>query len=414
MRTPLLSLVASLAAAGAALAESALKLPDKGLYLGQTVMNPGDLETFEKAVGHKAAIVFDPSVVQGQEDVGYLRFDRAKAEAYGRKGYIIGVAAYEAYAGHKPFNVDQLLRGAYDADLKKLAADFRAYGKPMFFFTAREPNGVLMAWLGGYGPEGKDSFGWAEVNRAGFAEFEPPSPPTGAPKLYDGLGDPKINDGLERMAAAQRYYYDFFKRREGLDFLMFETMGWALFPAIPIDDPPGTHSYRIWESINFETLYPLIADYSDWISLNWHLNTHPVDDDGRGAQVLPLEQFFTDLEDFMDIVKRHDPDKPVIVSELGFPGPNEREKVTRGMEALLSYPQIKGVALWGSGRGWRARPIDPARQRRSGGVSRADRRAARRVPWSAQLGGIFANPVQISIRAVDDRRCDHFWDFIRV
>ncbi|MEM7010642.1 MAG: hypothetical protein AAF585_04080 [Verrucomicrobiota bacterium] len=349
MKKVIQSLLIVAAAAGSAFAE--IPLPKKGLYLGQTIMNDGDLEAFEKAVDHKVAFVFDPSVVQGQEDVGYLRFNRAKAERYGNKGYIIGVAAYEAYAGHKPFNVDQLLRGAYDADLKKLAADFRDYGKPMMFFTSREPNGVLMPYLGGYGPNGAEGFGWAEVNNAGFAEFKPPAAPEGAPELYEGLGDPKINDGLERMAAAQRYYWDFFKRREGVKNLMFESMGWALFPAIPIDDPPGTHSYKIWESIDFEVLYPLIADYSDWISFNWHLNTHPDDDDGVGAQVLPLDDFFRDLENFMDAVNRMDPDKPVIVTELGFPAPSEAEKVTRGLTALLDYPQIKGIAMWGSGRG---------------------------------------------------------------
>lgn len=331
--------------------KAAIALPKKGLLLGQTVMNPGDLEAFEKAVDRKVAFVFDPSIVRGQEDVGSLRFNRSLAEQYGSQGYIIGVAAYEAYAGHKPFTVDQLLRGAYDAELKELAADFRAYGKPMMFFTAREPNGVLMPYLGGYGPDGTEGFGWAEVNEAGFAEFQPPAPPEGAPKLYEGLGDPKINDGLERMAAAQRYYFDFFKRREGVENLMFESMGWAIFPASNIDDPPGTHSYKIWESIDFEVLYPLIADYSDWVSLNWHLNTHPVDDDGNGAMVIPLEDFFTDLTEFMEAVQRLAPDKPVIVTELGFPGPNESEKVARGISTLLSYPQVKAVALWGSGRG---------------------------------------------------------------
>ncbi|MFT5465128.1 MAG: hypothetical protein ACI8UO_000214 [Verrucomicrobiales bacterium] len=330
---------------------AAIPLPKKGLLLGQTVMNPGDLEAFEKAVDRKVAFVFDPSIVQGQEDVGSLRFNESLAKKYGDAGYVIAVAAYEAYAGHKPFTVDKLIRGEYDAELKELAAGFRAFGKPMMFFTAREPNGVLMPYLGGYGPDGTEGFGWAESNDGGFSDFQPPAGPEGAPKLFEGLGNPEINDGLERMAAAQRYYFDFFKRREGLTNLMFESMGWAIFPVSSIDDPPGTHAYKIWESIDFEVLYPMIADYSDWISLNWHLNTNPVDDDGNGAIVIPLDDFFRDLEDFMESVKRLAPDKPVIVTELGFPGPNEAEKVGRGMSTLLSYPQVKGVALWGSGRG---------------------------------------------------------------
>jgi hypothetical protein len=32
----------------------------------------------------------------------------------------------------------------------------------------------------------------------------------------------------ERLKAAHRYYHDFFVRREGLKFLTFETMGWAV------------------------------------------------------------------------------------------------------------------------------------------------------------------------------------------
>ncbi len=315
--------------------------PEQGVYLGQTELKRGDIAAFERAIGRQVAIAADLSVMTGQEEAGEhnLSFDVKRAQTYWERGSVVVVGAYEAYPGHKPFTVDKLLRGAYDRDLERLASQFRAFGKPMFFTTAREPNGVLAPYLGGFGPRGTRGIGWAERPGHGYAEFKPPAGPAGNPDLYAGLGDPNILDGIERLAAAQRYYYDFFMRRHGLGFLTFETMGWAV-PVWDTDEAPLAR---------FEDLYPLIADYADWISINFYMATEHEDEvTGRRIPEPPLDRYLTRLRAFMKKVKRLAPGKPVLLTELGFGAPNRVEKIRRGLrEILRQYPQIKGVICWG-------------------------------------------------------------------
>lgn len=315
--------------------------PEIGVYLGQTEIEAGDIAAFERATGRSVAIAADLSIVQGQEEAGGdgLHFDIPLARKYWKRGAVVLVGAYEATPGHKPFTVDKLLRGNYDDDLKKLAAQFRAFGKPMFFGTAREPNGVLATDSGGFGPHGDKSTGWAEVTGRDKAEFQPPEGPPGNSDLYAGLGNPEINDGIERLAAAQRYYYDFFVRREGLQFLTFETMGWAV-PTWEKEPQPIAQ---------FDEFYPLISDYSDWVSINFYMWTEPLNEDtGETISEAPMEQYLNALRRVMGQLRRVAPGKPVLITELGFAEPNRVEKIRRGLEAIVrDYPEIKGCINWG-------------------------------------------------------------------
>jgi len=325
--------------------------PAKGMYLGQTTFGGNEVATLEEATGKKLAIVIDPTLVTGQEEVaeGELSFDIEKARGYWRNGYVIAVAAYEAYPGHRPFTVDNLIRGKYDEELRKLAGQFREFGKPMFFMTAREPNGVLAPYMGGFGRKGDMSVGWAMTNEKGFVEFVPPAGPPGNPDLFAGLGDPTINDGLERLAAAQRYYYDFFIRREGLTFLTFESMGWVVMPPMSSDDPPqGSYERKLIESSSFEVLYSLIKDYTDWISINWYIATHPEEEgpDEPPGPIRPIRDFTQSLSQFLPHLDSIAPGKPVLITELGFPPPNAREKVETGLNLLMKHENIKAFAMW--------------------------------------------------------------------
>jgi hypothetical protein len=316
--------------------------PPVGVYLGQTEFNKGDIAAFERAVEKRVAIAADLSVMSGQEDVGdegSLQFDIKLARKYWQHGSVVVVGAYEASPGHKPFTVDKLLRGHYDKALKKLASQFREFGKPMFFGTAREPNGVLAPYSGGYGPYGDKSAGWAERSGSGSTEFRPPVGPDGKRDLYAGLGNDKVDDGIERLAAAQRYYYDFFIRREGLTFLTFETMGWVVPTWLSEPEPIA----------RFDTFYRLVADYSDWVSINFYMWTEPENEDtGQANPEPPIEQYLGALSRAMEQVGRLAPDKPVLITELGFAEPNRAEKIRRGLqEIIMRHPQIKGIIQWG-------------------------------------------------------------------
>jgi hypothetical protein len=316
--------------------------PETGVYLGQTELNTGDIAAFESATGRRVAIAADLSVMSGQEEAGEegsLRFNVDLARNYWQRGAVVVVGAYEACPGHKPFTVDKLLRGRYDKALKKLASQFREFGEPMFFSTAREPNGVLAPYSGGFGPYGDKGAGWAERTGRGTTEFKPPAGPDGKRDLYAGLGDDKVDDGIERLAAAQRYYYDFFIRREGLTFLTFETMGWVVPTWLSEPEPIA----------RFDTFYRLVADYSDWVSINFYMWTEPENEDtGQANPEPPIEQYLGALSRAMEQVGRLAPDKPVLITELGFAEPNRAEKIRRGLqEIIMRHPQIKGIIQWG-------------------------------------------------------------------
>lgn len=311
--------------------------PAKGMYLGQTELTRGDVFAFESAIDRKVAIIQNPSIMSGQEEVSEsdLVFDIIRARELWTKGYVLMVGAYEAYPGHKPFTVDKLIRGAYDRGLKNLAAQFKEFGKPMFFTTAREPNGVLANYMGGFGPNGDKNIGWAAKNGKIKTEFKPPIGPSGNPNLFVGLGSSQVCDGIERLAAAQRYYYDFFHRREGIDFLTFDTMGWAV-PTWETDESP----------CEFEQLYTLIRDYSDWISINYYMVTEQ--DDGFKPEPT-VEKYLSYFDEFIRRIRKLDPIKPVLITELGFSKPNISTKVGKAINSFQkNYPEIKGIFLWGS------------------------------------------------------------------
>jgi len=326
--------------------------PETGLYLGQTTFGEGEVSLLEQAIGRKVPIILDPALVSGQEEAGEgeLSFNIEEAREYWERGYVVAVAAYEAYPGHSPFTVDKLIRGDYDEELGELAAQFRAFGKPMFFMTAREPNGVLSPYYGGFGPEGDKSFDWAFDQKKGFAEFTPPAGPEGNPDLFEGLGENDQNDGIERLAAAQRYYYDFFVRREGLTFLTFESMGWVVGPPIEVVGPPDPaeeHERALLAKARFWDLYDLIKDHCDWVSINWYVDTHPEEEPGEPPPVVrPIADFIESMDAFLTELEQVAPGKPVLLTELGFPPPQADEKMAQGMELFLSHGNVKGAVFW--------------------------------------------------------------------
>lgn len=349
--------------------------PTGGMYLGQYEWQTGDIANFEAASGRKAALW---SRYRGNWGIGYdasgqPHLDLQAANQAWLEGKVLVVQAYNTNpAPDEPeaprgFTVDKLLAGLYDADLRRFAGELRQYGKPVFLIVGREPNGVDANYFGGFGPAGDKSLQWAVENKRGFTEFNPASLPYAS--LYTDIGSPQVCDGVERLKAAQRYYHDFFVRREGLKFLTFDTMGWAVNQLNQIEydvqDLPATidkaYARELLKSCHsFSNFYPG-DDYVDWVSLTFYMIDYYAKDWPGLTQdyVIPIQDHFTALDAVMREVKVAAPTKPVFFMELGFPDGTRQnsswaaQKVTAGLSQLLaSYPQVNGFAMWSAHPAW--------------------------------------------------------------
>jgi hypothetical protein len=349
--------------------------PTGGLYMGQYEWVQNDISTFEAASGRKTALwsKHRGSWGNGYDASGQPHFDVQAANLAWQDGKVIVVQAYnthpapgesEAPAG---FTVDKLLNGVYDAELRRFAGELRQFGKPVFFMAGREPNGIGADYFGGFGPAGDKSLRWAIDNKRGFSEFNPSTFPYGS--LYSDIGTPQVCDGTERLKAAQRYYHDFFVRREGLKFLTFDTMGWSVNQLNQIEydvnDLPSTvdkaYARQLLQSCHsFVNFYPG-DQYIDWISLNFYMIDYYAKDWPGLTQdhVIPIENHFAALDSVMREVRTAASNKPVFFMELGFPDGTKQnsswaaQKISSGLSRILgTYPQINGFAMWSGHPSW--------------------------------------------------------------
>ena len=361
---------------------TALKIappPSEGIYLGQYEWVAGDISSMQGAAKRFTSF-YSPD--RGHWAYGYSSghpsLDVGVATTAWEQGRIIVVQSYNLYAGTDDehpagFTVDQLLAGTYDSNLETYAAQLREFGKPCFMQCGREPNGVGQDYMGGYGADGTQSLSWAITNESAYGLFVPPAVPSGAPSdLYDGCSGATMPDGIGRLKAGQRYLHDFFVRREGLDFLTWDTQGFAARYYVDgsnnqdvsdSNDYPGHEAYaltlleRCSDPANW---YPG-DDYADWVSLTWY--TLDYYDSGwtwlSGSDILiSTSDWLTSLNHMYTAVQGVT-SKPIILVECGFPDGMDSDtsygasKVTDGMAAILdTYTQIRAVALWSNHPSW--------------------------------------------------------------
>ncbi len=341
--------------------------PSAGMYVGQYEWASGDINTFEQAIGKKAALWSRQWPMDNFDEItGQPVFPVAEANQAWNNGQVVLANGFDINVGpgnpFADFTIDKLLNGDFNAQLDALAEQLRAFGKPVIFMAGREPNGILSEYFGGFGADGDKSFSWAVQNQAGFAEFDPSVFPN--PELYTDLADPTVCDGVERLAAAQRYYHHYLVDVKGLKFLTFEGMGWATTTVDEIltqaiDNGAGTHEQTLIQSCyDYRNFYPG-NDYVDWVSLNFY--TVDFFKDAWPQFNLPFDilistQTYLDrLSTIMQKVREVAPGKPVLFTELGFPdGTNTdsaraAERVTTSMNAFLSdFPEINAFAFWSS------------------------------------------------------------------
>lgn len=342
-----------------------IQAPQGGMYLGQYEWSTGDIATFEQAVGRKATLWSRYWAMDNfDENTGAPVFPVELANQAWNEGQIVLANGHDVIPlsdNPKPgFTIDKLLNGDYDDEIDSLAEQLSAFGKPVFFMVGREPNGIGSGYFGGFGSDGDQSFEWAVANEKGFTEFDPSQFPNS--ELYADLGDPKICDGVERLASAQRYYHHYLVDIKGLDFLTFEGMGWAL---IPIEDELNEaidagatqhHQDLISSCYDYRHFYPG-DDYVDWVSLNFYTVDFLVEawaHTGISEDFLiSTETYLKKLATIMQKVREVAPQKPVLFTELGFPDGLDRdsaraaERVTNSMNVFLDvYPEFAGFSMW--------------------------------------------------------------------
>ncbi|MEK7761905.1 MAG: hypothetical protein AAB433_10015 [Nitrospirota bacterium] len=358
--------------------------PSGGMYLGQYQWQDGDIATLESAIGKKTALwsQYRGSWAYGYDALGQPHFDVQAANLAWQEGKVVVVQAYNTHPAPgeseapQGFTVDKLLAGVYDSDLHRFAAELRQFGKPVFFIIGREPNGIDSDYFGGFGPNGDQSLQWAIESKRGFGEFNPSALAIPFPALYSDIGSLQVCDGVERLKAAQRYYHDFFVRREGLKFLTFDTMGWGIRSATQLETdiaelPPTVdraYARQLLQSCHsFANYYPGDA-YVDWISLNFYM----VDYYQSGWSVatkdyiIPIEDYLRDLDAVMQEVQAAAPSKPVFFMELGFPDGMKQssswaaDKITAFFgHVFTAFRQVNGFALWANHPSWMVKDIFP-------------------------------------------------------
>ncbi len=360
-----------------------IAFPAVGMYLGQYEWQPGDIATVEAAAGmHTTHYASNRGHWGfGYDGSGNPHLDVAQANAAWDAGRAIVVQAFNTYAGADSehpvgFTVDKLLRGQYDAALHTLANELRAFGKPVFFQVGREPNGIGADYFGGFGVNGDKSLAWAIANNAALNKFTPPARPAGAPtNLYTGVASNTVCDGAERLKAAQRYYHDFFERRENIHFLTWDTQGWNVRQVAQnqwdANDYPASQQVYAKQVIdscqNFANFYPGDA-YVDYVSLTLYMLDY-YDQDWSWLSgsdiIIPMNDWWNGLtQTYTQILSVTQ--KPVALVELGFPdGMNPdsayaASKVQYGFQGILDYyPHIKSVSLWANHPSWMVPGVFP-------------------------------------------------------
>jgi len=344
------------------------------MYIGQYEWLPGQIDTFETAIGRPAAWFSRYGAMEINDD-GFPEFFPADAEAGWREGKILIVNAIETIPNPydnpvSGFTVDKLCSGVYDSALTVLADSFRVFGKPMFFNTAREPLGIGSGYMGGFGAKGDLSLEEALQNDQGLAEFDPSGFPNAF--LYADLGDNAVSDGVERLVAAQRYYHHFFVTREGLEFLTFETMGWPIFglnnvtQAVEeiLDESPGFDSLLVQSviesSYDFANYYPG-DNYVDWVSINFYTLDYYADDwpGLENDYLVSTRKYLDDFDYNMSQIRNVAPGKPVFFLELGFPDGKKKNSARAASRIdsclnhfIANYPEINGISMWSWHPAW--------------------------------------------------------------
>jgi hypothetical protein len=350
--------------------------PSDGVLWGCYQWMDDDIDTFETVCGIPASHYHEGYGNWGSEFVsGHPHLDVTAANAAWSDGKVIVTSAYNLCATDDPgetehpsgFTVDKLLDGDYDSNLETFADELRSFGKPCFIQCGREPNGIGWEWFGGWGPNGDQDTAWAMTNEDAYENFVPPAPPSGAPSnLYDGCSGPTMPDGIGRLKAGQRYIHDFLVRREGLNFLTFDSQGFtchwwkdASDNQLAFDslDFVGHESYAIavLEDCNDPAKWFPGAAYCDY----WSLTFYPLDYYDAwwtwlsGSDILRSNaDWITSMEHMLDQIAAVN-SLPIGFVEFGLcDGMNENttrraSKVTDILPVVLNdHPQVKMISNW--------------------------------------------------------------------
>jgi hypothetical protein len=235
-------LCAALSTFGSAAAENqrAAKIlaPQEGCYLGVYNWAQNGIETFEKAVGRKVAII---GGIKTYDEGDYPRFEPRWFDDWYDEGYV-GIIGYEEHGQIGRYGSVDVIEGKIDAHLQAMAQAIADWGRPIFFVYNREPRLQFPV----YGPDHDLSRGDAE--RAGFsltAHYGDPDK-LDAPEIYVGVHRhihdvmapiaPHITWVMGGLVAQARWdgaYADWYPGDDYVDWLAID-----LYSGLIVDDGP--------------------------------------------------------------------------------------------------------------------------------------------------------------------------------
>jgi hypothetical protein len=137
-----------------------------------------------------------------------------------------------------PVSFDEILAGEHDGYLRAVAAEVKAFGRPLMIAPFAEQNSVGYF---SFGPDATTSL--EEIAETGES-------------LCDAYGDPAAPDGPERLRDVTRYIIDLFRAEE------VENVTWFQYAATGYMSDDPRHGQTPW--LGPATFYPG-DDYIDWV-----------------------------------------------------------------------------------------------------------------------------------------------------
>ncbi len=264
-------------------------------------VTPADLASYEETVGRRAAWVYISN--NWYRSRSFPTATAAWVRSSGAVPFIRLMLRSDAEQNHAEptFNVQAILDGRFDEDLKAWARGARAFGGPLLVEWGTEVNGEWFSWNGRWNGGGTTT----------------------------GFGDPYRPDGPERFVAAYRRIVGLM-RGEGAS-----TITWVFH--VDAHDVPQVDWNRL------ENYYPG-DDVVDWIGVSAYGAQRPTD--------ARADTFREAMDPVYERIVRLAPSKPIAVLEFGCTtgGLAARADLWAGaaLDDLLGgrWPRVIGFSWW--------------------------------------------------------------------
>lgn len=267
-------------------------------------ITPGDVQSYEKAVGRKVAWVYFSN--NWYADRKFPEETAKWIRNHGAVPYIRLMLRSVKHAVGKPekeYTLQSIIDGKYDVDLKAWGRAAASFGSPLIVEYGTEMNGEWFGWNGKFHGAGKQG----------------------------GFGDPGKADGPERFVAAYQHIIDTVRASGAANIT------WVFH--LDASESPETAWNR------FENYYPG-SDYVQWIGVSCYGPQKPTDDKEENIS------FRDKLDSVYPRIVKLAPDKPVMIVEFGcttgYPNVRAEDWAKAALTDILSnrWPHVRGFSWW--------------------------------------------------------------------